>query len=197
MKKGLFIVLYGINNLGKSTQIKLLDEKLASLGIHHRITKYPSYETEPTGPIINEFLRKGNPYELSPREAQVFYAMNRTQLDHRVRKDLENGITIVSEDYTGTSLGWGCASGVDEDFLERVNSHLLVPDVSILLDGERFLESKEKGHRHEENDDLMVRARKTHLHFAKKHEWQIVNANQSKEKVHQDIWSFVQEKLEN
>ena len=41
--RGKFIVLYGINNLGKTTQAKFLVEKLQSQGLRAEYVKYPIY----------------------------------------------------------------------------------------------------------------------------------------------------------
>ena len=45
-KKGKFIVLYGNNNVGKSTQAKLLVEKLKEKGENVRYFKYPIYPSK-------------------------------------------------------------------------------------------------------------------------------------------------------
>ena len=39
--RGKFIVLYGINNLGKTTQTRLLTEKLNNSGVKNEYLKYP------------------------------------------------------------------------------------------------------------------------------------------------------------
>jgi dTMP kinase len=121
MTKGKFIVLYGINNLGKTTQAKLLVEKLNSAGLKAEYLKYPIYGLEPSGVLLNNYLREGNKYNLAPREAQIIYALNRTQYEKELLNKLENGITIIAEDYAGTGLAWGMAAGVDENFLKDIN----------------------------------------------------------------------------
>ena len=56
MKKGLFVVLHGINNLGKTTQAKLLVEKLQSEGHKAEYMKYPVYDLDPSGKIPDQIL---------------------------------------------------------------------------------------------------------------------------------------------
>jgi len=58
MKKGLFVVLHGINNLGKTTQAKLLVEKLQSEGHKAEYMKYPVYDLDPSGKILNNICVK-------------------------------------------------------------------------------------------------------------------------------------------
>jgi dTMP kinase len=54
---GKFIAIYGINNIGKSTQTSLLVQKLISAGVQVEYIKYPIYDLDPTGKMLNEILR--------------------------------------------------------------------------------------------------------------------------------------------
>lgn len=189
--QGKFIVIYGINNLGKSTQAKMLVERIEGANKRAMHIKYPLYELEPSGPLINEYLRKQNPYSLSPREAQMLYAFNRTHFESTLKAYLAEGINVVAEDYTGTGLAWGKGAGVDGEFLTRMNCQLLHEDVAFLIDGNRFTESKEAGHAHESDDDLTTRVRVVHLELAKEFGWHVINANNSREEIRSAIWHIV------
>ncbi|MCX6800304.1 MAG: hypothetical protein NT091_04125 [Candidatus Falkowbacteria bacterium] len=160
MKKGKLIVIYGINNIGKSTQAKLLVGRLISLGLKAEYIKYPLYDIEPSGEIINGYLRLGNQYRLSPREVQLFYSLNRTQAETMVMQMLDDGVNIVAEDYTGTGVAWGIGNGVSEEFLKKINSHLLVEDSAILLDGNRYKDATEDNHKHETDNNLIENVHK-------------------------------------
>lgn len=54
---GKLIALYGINNIGKSTQTNLLVQHLLSSGRRVEYVKYPIYDLDPTGKMLNEILR--------------------------------------------------------------------------------------------------------------------------------------------
>lgn len=189
--KGKFIVLYGINNLGKSTQVKLLIEKLGKYGIHAEYLKYGVYDLKPSGEMLNEYLRKGNLYNFSPREFQMCHALNRTQYEPVLKQKLEEGTWIIAEDYKGTGIAWGIGAGVDKDFLLRLNEHLLKEDLCILFDGERFISGIEADHKHEQNDELTQKVRAVHLQLADTFGWSVINANQLVPIVHQHIWDIV------
>lgn len=191
VKRGKFIVLYGINNLGKTTQAKLLVKNLKKNRHKAEYLKYPIYSLEPSGPILNNFLRGGNKHKLSRRDAQFIYALNRTQYEDRLIKKLNSGINVVAEDYTGTGLAWGIGSGVNENFLNNVNAHLLKEDLGILFDGKRFINSIEKKHKHENDNKLINKVRKTHLYLGKKGKWQKINANLPIEKIEKIVWNKV------
>ena len=191
-KHGKLIALYGINNLGKSTQARMLVDALIEGGHPAEYRKYALYDLEPSGPIINAYLRGGNPHSLSAREYQFIHVLNRTQADQELREMLEQGVSVVVEDYVETGIAWGVAAGVDQDLLTTLNSHLVCPDVGLLFEGERFLESKETNHRHEEDDDLMRKVAQVHYDLSLQHGWPVVNANQHREKVHADVWRIVE-----
>ena len=55
--RGIFIALYGINNIGKSTQARLLTQRLLASGVRVEYVKFPIYDIAPTGTKLNEILR--------------------------------------------------------------------------------------------------------------------------------------------
>ncbi len=55
--QGKFLALYGINNIGKSTQTNLLVQRLLVAGVRVEYVKYPIYDLDPTGKMLNEILR--------------------------------------------------------------------------------------------------------------------------------------------
>lgn len=191
IKKGKLIVFYGTNNLGKSTQAKILIEKLKEKNIEAEYLKYPIYDLEPSGPILNNYLRNGNPYNLSAREAQIIYCLNRTQYQKTLEEKLNKGINIVAEDYTGTGIAWGVGARVEQEFLENINSHLLKEDIALLFDGERFKEAVEKNHKHEQNDEFSQKVRQIHLDLGKKYGWEMIDANLNIEEISDIIFKKI------
>lgn len=189
---GKLIVLYGINNLGKSTQAKLLVDKLNSEGQKAEYLKYGLYDLHPSGKHLNAYLREGNPHQLSPREFQLIHVLNRTQYDNTLREKLDSGIWVVAEDYVGTGIAWGVGAGVDQKLLEELNEHLIKEDLGIYFKGKRFLEAKEQNHTHETDDELMKIVERVHDDLAKKHNWIHVNANDSIEQINSYIWRHIQ-----
>ena len=184
--KGKLIVLYGINNIGKSTQAKKLIYYLKSRGLKTHHFKIPIYNLEPTGPKINKILRSKK-QEISEQEFQLLYAKNRKDYQPVLKKKLEQGYTAVAEDYVGTGLAWGNVKGASMDYLEKINKGLIREDLALLLDGKRFKKAKEKVHIHEQNEELIRKARNKFKQLTKKYNWIIINANQSKENVFRDI----------
>lgn len=185
----MFITLYGINNIGKSTQAKRLVEQLRNEGYDAVYVKYPVYDVEPSGPYINNYLRgdaSGNASgdadadgsrreDMTEDELQMWFAINRYQFEPTLKSWLAEGKIVVAEDYRGTGIAWGTVKGADTEWLERVNSHLLDEDLVIMLDGERFIRAKEAGHMHEDNDEFMKRSSEVHTYLAAKYGWNVVS----------------------
>lgn len=193
--KGLFIVIYGVNNLGKSTQARLLVERMNTQGHKTRYLKYPLYDIEPSGPFINDYLRLGNTHALSPREFQLMNVFNRMQYDTALRNELAGGMHVVAENYTGSGIAWGEASGMDRQFLERLNSPLLQEDMAFLFDGERFTHAVESSHIFETDNELTKKTQEVYRDLAEKNGWTVVHANDTIESIHERIWTKVHETL--
>jgi dTMP kinase len=185
---GRFIALYGVNNIGKSTQISLLVSALASEGYTVEQRKSPNYEL-PSGKIINAILREGR--AASASELQQWQALNMNQDQPSLREALAEGKLVVTEDYWGTTIAWGLGHGLARADLNAMVDGLPEPDIAILMHGRRFSQAKEAGHAHEENDDLTERVQRFHLELADEFGWRKVDANRPKKIVHQEIMEII------
>lgn len=190
-ERGKLIVIYGINNLGKSTQARILVDALTAQGIQANYLKYPLYDLVPSGPMLNAYLREGNPEQLSAREFQMLQVMNRTQYDAALEARLATGEWIVAEDYVGTGIAWGMGAGIDREWLEIMNAHLLKSDLAFLFQGQRFLEAQEQNHKHETDDVLTERVRAAHDILGSDFGWVPIDANRSIEAIASSVWSIV------
>lgn len=192
MFRGKFITFYGINNIGKSTHARILVDRLKKEGYDPVYIKYPIYDLEPTGPYLNKILRDGT-QAVSEEELQLWFTINRHQFEAELKKLLAEGKTVIAEDYIGTGLAWGMTKGCDEEWLEQINRYLLRADMAILIDGERTKQAIEKGHIHETNDHLMQKARKSHMHLAKRYAWYVIKLQEKKEDTAKLVWESIKE----
>jgi len=133
---GLFISFEGIDGVGKSTQIDLLEKHLGELGRKTLRTLEPG-GTE-LGVEIRHLLlhRKG---EVAPRAEALLYAADRAHhVATKVRPALEAGTDVLIDRYLDSSVAYQGA-GRDLDATEVRNLSLfavqgLLPDLTILLD---------------------------------------------------------------
>jgi thymidylate kinase len=195
-QKGQFIVFYGVNSLGKTTQAKMLVENLiVKMGKNAEYLKYAVYTLEPSGSLIANYLKGGNSYKFSPREFQLLQVLNRTQYEPKLKEKLTKGTWIVAEDYVGTGIAWGLTNGMNKDLLYKLNSHLLTEDLGILFEGEPFEGTLDKGNLHETNRALLQKVSESFEEIAEDFAWHKINANQPMEKVQEDILAIVKSKL--
>lgn len=193
----MFIALYGINNIGKSTQAKRLQEKFEAEGKRVKVLKFPIYELDPTGPKINYFLRNPDAEKISGENFQMLYIQNRLDYEPALLKYLEKNDVVLAEDYIGTGMAWGMTQGVPYRWLQSRNMMYpqKKPDLEILLDGERFIKGKEKNHRNEENNFAVEQTKKNFLFLSKRYKWPMINANQPEEKVTEELWAVIKKKI--
>lgn len=182
--KGKLIVLYGANNLGKSTQLDLLEAFLQKKHFSVTRIKYPIYDS-PTGKIINAVLREGK--EMPEDELQKLYVENRKEFEPRLLELLASGTIVIAEDYVGTGIAWGMVRGLSLAFLEKINSDLYPADSAFMLYGKRFATGREASHRNETDDAMWQKAQDIHLTLAKKYGWEKIDANHSIAVVQQAI----------
>jgi thymidylate kinase len=186
MQKGKFIAIYGINGIGKTTQVEILVKYLQTQGINASRLKYPVYDLAPEGPFIYKYLRDPKfrkEHEISTDDLQKKYAENRKRYEPELKKRLTAGEWIVAEDYTGTGIAWGLTWGGNLEYLEKINQKLVQEDFSILMHGERFQTAIEKDHRNEMENERIKICKNFHLLLAGKYDWKIINANQNKIQV--------------
>ncbi|HJZ06011.1 hypothetical protein A2634_01125 [Candidatus Amesbacteria bacterium RIFCSPHIGHO2_01_FULL_48_32] len=192
MKKGLFVVLYGPDGVGKSRQMELIEERLREQGVMYRRLRYPIYDLKPTGSRLDEMLHK-NKKPLEEEKMQELFAQNRRDFEPTLRSWLNSGVCVAAENYTGTGLAWGAVRGVAMIKLEEMNKGILEPDVAIFLDGPKRAELPIEGHPYgtEENEDEWYRLRKIYLQLADKYGWVRVGGDAPILIVANRIWAVV------
>lgn len=192
MMKGMFLTLYGINNIGKSTHAKRLVERLNKEGHTAVYLKYPIYDLEPTGPQINDILRLQGEQDVSEEELQSLFMQNRKDFEPQLKKMLDEGTIVVAEDYTQTGIAWGTAKGLDEAWVEALNDELMREDFSLLITGERARKAIEKDHIHETNDELVQKVAQVLQRRAMQNGWSIVELQPTKYETAALVWEEVQ-----
>ena len=175
---GKIIAFYGINNIGKTTQALRIVDFLNNKGFKAFYVKYPVYDIEPSGPYINSLLRSSAWQNITEEEMQMWFTVNRFQYEPVLKKIMEENDFVILEDYVQTGIAWGSIKGADKNWLEMINEPLIKEDLCTLLDGERDISAMEKGHIHEESDDLIGRCREFYLERAKEKGWKIVNVSE-------------------
>ena len=186
-KKGIFICIEGLDGSGKTTQAKILAKK-----INNAI-----YTTEPSKGLIGNYIRKSYLYSkkrLSPFVEALLFAADRIEhLESEIIPALNEGTTVICDRYVFSSLAYQGASGISLDWIETINKAILYPDLAIFIDVEpeksmRRLNSKKSLM---ENLQTQIKVRDIYLKFVEDKKLTLVNGDNTKTKVTEDLFSIV------
>ena len=134
--RGAFITFEGCEGSGKSTQIRLLSEKLTAAGVDFIVTR------EPGGSDVAEQIRSiildGRNTSMCDECEALLYAAARVQhLKEIVEPALNEGKLVICDRYVDSSLAYqGAARGLGYDYIASINSWALSefsPDLTIFL----------------------------------------------------------------
>jgi dTMP kinase len=132
-----FVVIEGVDGVGKSTQITLLSSWLDALGVPHLTTREPG--GTPVGEAIREVVLDRDDLDVCP-ESELFLilAARAAFVREVVRPNLDEGRSVVADRFSLSTLAYqGYGRGLD---LERVRDAIelstggLIPDLYLVLD---------------------------------------------------------------
>lgn len=164
--RGKFVTFEGCEGSGKSTQIRLLGEKLTAAGVNFIVTR------EPGGSDVAEQIRKiildgGNESMCDECEALLYAAARIQHLKEIVEPALAAGTLVICDRYVDSSLAYqGAARGLGEKYVAEINSAALndyPPDLTVFLNI-----SPDKAFERKHGADLNDRMEKQGLSFHKK-----------------------------
>ena len=217
MKKGSLIVFEGTDGSGKSTQFKLLCDRLQTGGTPFRRLIFPQYQ-EPSSALLKMYLNGefgSHPSDVNPYAASTFYAVDRYAAWKKDwGDDYRAGTLILSDRYTTSNAvhQGGKVSPADQpaffDWLFDFEYHKLglpEPDLVFYLDmptqeAVRLLRTREaetntRGDIHEVDQDYLTLCRQTALRAAEHYGWKRISCVDAQgrvrsiEDIHQEIWA--------
>jgi dTMP kinase len=198
----MFITFEGIDGVGKSTQLDLLQQWLTAAG-HDVVRTLEPGGTE-LGKEIRHLLlhRKG---DVAPRSEALLYAADRAHhVATVVRPALAAGKVVLSDRYFDSSVAYqGAARELDVDQVREISLWAvdnLLPDLTILLDlsaEQAILRRNKTGvepdRLEQEKVDFFERAREQYLKLAVEPRFLIVDANLSVDEIHAQVRARVAE----
>ena len=192
----MFITFEGIDGVGKSTQLDLLQQWLEGRGREVIRTLEPG-GTE-LGKEIRHLLlhRKG---DVTARAEALLYAADRAHhVATKIRPALAEGKVVLSDRYFDSSVAYqGAARELDVDEVRNISLWAvdnLIPDLTVLLDldAEAAIQRRNKtgtepDRLEREKVDFFVRARAQYLELAKEPRFLVVDATLSIDEIQQQI----------
>jgi len=135
--RGRFITFEGPEGSGKSTQLRMLGERLRKAGTDVLETQEPG--GTPIGIQIRHVLLDAKNRELCPTaELLLMFASRAQNVDELILPALSAGRTVLSDRFTDSTLvyqGVGRGLGADVVYeLDRIACRGLVPDLTLIID---------------------------------------------------------------
>lgn len=203
--KGKFITFEGCEGVGKSRQIKLLEEYLSKNQIKYYLTREPG--GNPVSEQIRNVILDGKNATMTDECEALLYAAARVQLLKEVIKPrLDNGELVFCDRYIDSSLAYqGYARGLGVEFVEKINDYALknfTPDYTVFLNLPPEQAFKRKGGV-DKTDRLELSGMEFHnrvyegyLSLAKKYSdrFIVIDASGEKEETQQKIIDALKEK---
>jgi dTMP kinase len=135
--RGRFITFEGPEGSGKSTQLRMLGERLRKAGMDVLETQEPG--GTPIGIQIRHVLLDAKNRELCPTaELLLMFASRAQNVDELILPALSAGRTVLSDRFTDSTLVYqGVGRGLGADLvyeLDRIACRGLVPDLTLIID---------------------------------------------------------------
>ncbi len=128
---GKFIVFEGLDGSGQTTQARLLKEYLERAGLKVLAMKEPTQNSS-AGKKIQRILDKKE--EISSADLQKLFVEDRKEhLEREILPALKRGEIVICDRYFFSTFAFGAASGLDLEWLIKLNEKFLLPDLTFIL----------------------------------------------------------------
>ncbi len=205
-QKAMFITFEGLDFSGKSTQVKLLTERLTLAGVKNIVLRDPGGTA--IGERIRAILLDRTSLTMSDFTELFLFSASRSQLVHElIRPALESGTIVVLDrfyDSTTAYQGWG--RGLPLGPISVINglaSHGLVPTITYFMDipveevEHRMVRLKASADRMEMSGRAFyARVREGFLKLAAEQpRFEVIDGRLSVEEIHKAVWARFEKEL--
>jgi len=195
-KKGIFIVVEGLDGSGKTTQAGLLAKKLSK---NYNVI----LTAEPSRGKIGTFIREGCLYENKrlPTEAEaLLFAADRIEhMQTELKPALDEGKIVICDRYVYSSLAYQGSAGLSLDWIKTINARALQPDFSVFIDcpPELVLSRLRRKKSVMETLNTQRKVRDVYLKFLDEGELVRINGDRPREVVAEELHAVVLGLLKN
>ena len=190
----MLVNLEGIDGCGKSTQSKLLREKLEGEGEKVIILKEPT--KRPHGQKLWDVLHGKR--KASNEEILELFVLDRKQhVEEKIQPALDDGTVILMDRYYYSSMAYQVAGGIDVEEIREKHVFAPKPDVVLIFDLPVSVAlERVKGHSDAdefEKDEHLEKVREAYLDLENDPLVRIVDATGTPEEIFEDVWRLVSE----
>lgn len=197
----MFITFEGGEGTGKSTQLKMLGQRLLAAGVHAIVTREPGGTAE--GELLRDLLVAGDINRWSAEaEALLNYAARDSHLRQVIRPALSQGATVLCDRFMDSTRAYqGYAGGCSFQLLDELERSIIAdarPDITLIFDlvpavglqRAQLRGGKAEDRYERKGADFHQRLREGFLAIAKAEpdRCKVIDASQSIAQVSEQIW---------
>ena len=191
---GVLVNLEGIDGCGKSTQSKLLLEKLEGEGEKVIILKEPT--KRPHGQKLWDVLHGKR--KATNEEILELFVLDRIQhVEEKIQPALDDGTVILMDRYYYSSMAYQVAGGIDVEEIRKKHVFAPKPDVVLIFDLPVSVAlERVKGHSDAdefEKEEHLEKVREAYLDLENDPLVKIVDATGTPEEIFGNVWKLVSE----
>lgn len=191
---GVLVNLEGIDGCGKSTQSKLLLEKLEGEGEKVIILKEPT--KRPHGQKLWDVLHGKR--KATNEEILELFVLDRIQhVEEKIQPALDDGTVILMDRYYYSSMAYQVAGGIDVEEIREKHAFAPKPDIVLIFDLPVSIAlERVKGHSDAdefEKEEHLEKVREAYLDLENDPLVRIVDATGTPEEIFGNVWRLVSE----
>tara|TARA_Y100001949_G_scaffold19244_1_gene13704 strand:+ start:200 stop:793 length:594 start_codon:yes stop_codon:yes gene_type:complete len=191
---GVLVNLEGIDGCGKSTQSKLLLEKLEGEGEKVIILKEPT--KRPHGQKLWDVLHGKR--KATNEEILELFVLDRIQhVEEKIQPALDDGTVILMDRYYYSSMAYQVAGGIDVEEIREKHVFAPKPDIVLIFDLPVSIAlERVKGHSNAdefEKEEHLEKVREAYLDLGNDPLVRIVDATRTPEEIFGNVWKLVSE----
>ena len=139
--KAKILVIEGADRSGKETQTRLLQEYLFDRSFNVSKIEIPKYSSS-TGKLIRRMLKNGTAQSLK-HTFQILQFVNKFMVQTFELPEIRNcNDFVIFDRWSLSSVIYGKATGIDDDFVYTLYDRLIDPDCTIILSGPTYAKSQ-------------------------------------------------------
>lgn len=190
----MLVNLEGIDGCGKSTQSKLLLEKLEGEGEKVIILKEPT--KRPHGQKLWDVLHGKR--KATNEEILELFVLDRIQhVEEKIQPALDDGTVILMDRYYYSSMAYQVAGGIDVEEIREKHVFAPKPDVVLIFDLPVSVAlERVRGHSDAdefEKEEHLEKVREAYLDLENDPLVRIVDATGTPEEIFENVWRLVSE----
>ena len=191
---GVLVNLEGIDGCGKSTQSKLLLEKLEGEGEKVIILKEPT--KRPHGQKLWDVLHGKR--KATNEEILELFVLDRIQhVEEKIQPALDDGTVVLMDRYYYSSMAYQVAGGIDVEEIREKHAFAPKPDIVLIFDLPVSIAlERVKGHSDAdefEKEEHLEKVREAYLDLENDPLVRIVDATRTPEEIFGNVWRLVSE----